>query len=351
MIIDTDPNRYARSPQWYHERPNHHFTSFEKACFRYIPFWQRIHRLSVFQANDNLVATYLPGSAAEKKRLAAEASAKQYIYKTTPQKYHEMIVPTFPLGCKRRIFDPGYLSSLHSPNLDLVAEGIQKIDATGIVSESGVRDTFDVIVLATGFQVQNFLTPMKIVGKTGGTLEAQWANGQGAQAYMGSYVHNFPNFAILFGPNTFPAHNSALFTCEVQVEYVTKTLFKTLLQGRAAVMEVRENAENDFTNSIQDELKGSVFAAGCSNWYINSAGHNSASWPGYASSFWWKTFFPKFADYNLHDGDKNWFLKTVAAEFVGVMTSKFAAAVAGLLLLTIITRAMTGSMGGGLIRV
>lgn len=276
----------------------------------------------------------MPGEVATKKRIAAEDKAKKYIYATAPPKYHELIVPTFPLGCKRRIFDPDYLASLHSDNLDLVAEGIQKIDASGIVSESGVRDDFDIIVLATGFQVQNFLTPMEIVGKTGGTLESQWADGKGAQAYLGSFVHNFPNMAILFGPNTFPAHNSALFTCEVQVEYVTKTLFKSLLSGRATVMEVRGDAESQFTDSIQGELKGSVFAAGCSNWYINSAGHNSASWPGYASSFWWKTFFPRFTDYEFIDGDKNWFVKSAFASFVATLRSRYTILL-GLMLLLI----------------
>ena len=81
--------------------------------------------------------------------------------------------------------------------MSLVAEGIQEIDETGIVSEKGVKEEFDVIVLATGFQVSNFLTPMEIIGKTGGTLEAQWQEKDGAQAYLGTYVHNFPNFAIL----------------------------------------------------------------------------------------------------------------------------------------------------------
>jgi len=90
-----------------------------------------------------------------------------------------MIVPDFPLGCKRRIFDPNYLESLHSENLSLVAEGIRNFDETGIVSETGVREEFDIIVLATGFAVQNFLSPMKIVGKTGVALSDQWESGLG----------------------------------------------------------------------------------------------------------------------------------------------------------------------------
>jgi hypothetical protein len=257
-----------------------------------------------------------------------------------------MIVPTFPLGCKRRIFDPDYLESLHAKNLDLVAEGIEKIDETGIVSSSGVKDEFDVIVLATGFQVQNFLTPMKIVGKTGVTLEDQWTHGKGAQAYLGSYVHNFPNFAILFGPNTFPAHNSALFCCEVQVEYVTKTLFRTLMSNRAAVIEVKEDAEELHTNTVQQELKGSVFAAGCSNWYINPAGHNSASWPGYASDFWRKTFFPRFADYDLSEGDKNWFIKAIARDAMATVLSKYMLVTGALLVLGLFVQTNSGRSWG-----
>jgi cation diffusion facilitator CzcD-associated flavoprotein CzcO len=103
----------------------------------------------------------------------------------------------FLSGCKRRIFDPNYLEALNDDNVTLIPEGIQKFDETGIVSDNGAHEEFDVVVLATGFQVTNFLTPMEIVGKKGQTLADQWAAGQGAQAYLGTYVHNFPNFAIM----------------------------------------------------------------------------------------------------------------------------------------------------------
>lgn len=189
--------QYARSPQWYHERPNKNFSSFQKWCTRWIPLWERYLRLAQFLENDNLVATYMPGPLAAKKRAAVENHAKEYIYATAPKKYHDRLVPDFPLGCKRRIFDPNYLEALHRPNLDLVAEGIQRFDETGIVSQSGEKTEFDVIVLATGFQVQQFLIPMKVTGKNGVSLVDQWKENRGAQAYMGSYIHNFPNFGIL----------------------------------------------------------------------------------------------------------------------------------------------------------
>lgn len=89
--------QYARSAQWYHERPNRAFTGFEKWLFKYIPFWQRYHRLQLFLENDDLVTTYMPGKGAAVKREQVENAAKRYIYSQTPNKYHHFIVPEFPL--------------------------------------------------------------------------------------------------------------------------------------------------------------------------------------------------------------------------------------------------------------
>jgi cation diffusion facilitator CzcD-associated flavoprotein CzcO len=100
-------------------------------------------------------------------------------------------------GCKRRIFDPGYLDSLHASNMELVNEGLTKVTETGIVSQHGTVDEFDVIVYATGYKVSQFLTPMEVNGINGASLREQWKENRGAQAYMGTFVHNFPNFAML----------------------------------------------------------------------------------------------------------------------------------------------------------
>jgi cation diffusion facilitator CzcD-associated flavoprotein CzcO len=166
-------------------------------CFRYVPLWQRLHRLKLFLDTDNLASVYGPDEERVSQRKAVEQNAKDYIYSMCPEEYHGFIVPDFPLGCKRRIFDPGYLECLSRDNIELVPEGIKEVVETGIISSSGRYEEFDVIVLATGFQVQNFLGSIEIVGKSGKALKAQWASQRGAQAYMGTYVHNFPNFGML----------------------------------------------------------------------------------------------------------------------------------------------------------
>ncbi|KAH8685065.1 hypothetical protein BGZ61DRAFT_356065 [Ilyonectria robusta] len=300
--------QYARSPQWYHPRPNKVFSGFDKFLFRYVPLWQRWHRLDTFLKTDQLASVYGSDSKQVEQRLAIEESARQYIYKEAPEKYHSFLVPDFPLGCKRRIYDPGYLASLHRDNIDLLPEGPKKFTKTGIISESGKEEEFDAVILATGFKVQSFLAPMTIVGKNGENIHDQWNKNRGAQAYMGTFVRNQPNFAILFGPNTFPAFNSVIYAIEVQVAYITSTLVKPLMDGYANVVEVKVEAEERFVQNLDKVLAETVFAAGCSNWYINSAGRNSAAWPGLAATFWRATAFPKWKDFVMNGGSNWWLL-------------------------------------------
>ncbi|KAJ6071135.1 hypothetical protein N7499_009149 [Penicillium canescens] len=298
--------QYARSAQWYHPRPNKSFSQIQKRAFQWLPFWQRWLRLRIFLQAELESYTYFSSPDGVKARLTAEEESKKYILSRTPQKYHEAIVPNFPLGCKRRIFDPGYLDCLHQTNVVLRSEGIQQFTETGIIGSSGVEETFDIIVLATGFQVSQFLAPMEIYGRHGVSLNKQWDESKGAQAYYGTFVHNFPNLGIIFGPNSFPANNSALFACETQVCFAIKALFEPILDRRTRLVEVKQSAEERHTISIQRQLKGTVFAGDCSNWYINDHGRNSASWPAKAAFFWLETYIPNWNAFLWKNGTAVW---------------------------------------------
>jgi hypothetical protein len=111
-----------------------------------------------------------------------------------------------------------------------------------------------------------------------------------------------------FGPNTFPAHNSVIYSAEVQVELIAKTLLCPIIDHRATIVEINEGAEEEFANEMDRRLEqaGSVFSAGCSNWYINAAGRNSASWPGKAANLWYATWITKWKDYSFIGGDATW---------------------------------------------
>jgi hypothetical protein len=98
-----------------------------------------------------------------------------------------------------------------------------------------------------------------------------------------------------------------LFSTETQVAFVARTLLAPIIDQRAAIVEVKATAEDQWVNGIHSELSGSVFTAGCSNWYINDNGRNSASWPGYASTFWKETLIRRPNDFLIVKKSNLWF--------------------------------------------
>src|SRR5690606_40584157 len=55
-------------------------------------------------------------------------------------------------------------------------------------------------------------------GMQGRSLRDTWA--EGACAYLGMQVPGFPNFFLLYGPNTNLGHNSIIAMLETQIDYI-----------------------------------------------------------------------------------------------------------------------------------
>jgi hypothetical protein len=257
----------------------------------------RWNRFWIYFNVDSLFLEYVNRPESEGLRTVSQQEAYDYMIKAAPKKYLDQLIPDYPVGCKRRVLDPGYLESLHRDNVDLESRKIDHVDEKGIVLVDGSRSDYDAIVYATGFQTQAFLAPMEIVGQGSQSLEDHWRESGGCQAYHGTAVSGFPNLAILFGPNASPAHNSVIYSVEVQVEYVIKTFFEPLLSRRGGSIVVKRSAEDYDCNLVQMGLKDSVWHAGCTNWTLNEFGRNCSNFPGYVRSFWWKLYRPKWSDF------------------------------------------------------
>ena len=77
------------------------------------------------------------------------------------------------------------------------------------------------IVYGTGFKAAEFLRPCG--DRPGGPhLREAWRDG--AQAYLGITVAGFPNFFMLYGPNTNLGGNSIIYMLEGQIGYVLGAL-------------------------------------------------------------------------------------------------------------------------------
>jgi cation diffusion facilitator CzcD-associated flavoprotein CzcO len=303
--------QFTRSPQWIHERPNKDYTAFQRALYRYVPLYQRIERLMLFRMFDRMSSTYGYGDKAVKSRLEAETSAKKYVYEKAPPKYRKMLIPDFPLGCKRRVFDPDYLQSLWADNLEITMSKIVKIDGSFIETSDGQRTEVDGICYATGFQVTDFLTPIEVIGHQGQDLNEKWKATAGATAYKGVFVNGFPNMAIIFGPNTFLAHNSAIFIIETGVDFTIEKLIKPLIYERARTVEIKAHAEDQWANETQLKLQKMVWSSGCTNWALAEGGRNTASYPGTGQELWFEYLKRDSGNFIMSGGSKFWLLNAL----------------------------------------
>lgn len=60
-------------------------------------------------------------------------------------------------GCKRIIVDPGYLSSLKRPNVNIRWDAIDRVVEGGIRLKTGEEVPLDIIIFGTGYSVVRFL--------------------------------------------------------------------------------------------------------------------------------------------------------------------------------------------------
>lgn len=155
----------------------------------------------------------------------------------------------------------------------------QILEDVKVVANSTEVIRADVIILANGFETLNWLHPLEVIGRGGKSLEEVYNERGGPQMYMGSAMDGFPNFFVIFGPNTVTGHSSVVLATENMVNYAMK-LAEPILKGDAHSVEVKQEAEMAWTADIQKSLKKRIWnIGGCGNWYKGEDGWNSTTYP------------------------------------------------------------------------
>lgn len=152
-------------------------------------------------------------------------------------------------------------------------------DTSSKVSTEQKTVAADVIVLANGFVTSKWLHPLKITGADGQDLISTMDKRGGPQAYQGTAMDGFPNFFMIFGPNTATGHSSVILASENMTDYAMKFV-APILKGDVKTVDVKKEAEVAYTQDIQTKLKDTVFmGGGCSSWYFTKDGWNSTVLP------------------------------------------------------------------------
>jgi 4-hydroxyacetophenone monooxygenase len=181
------------------------------------------------------------------------------------------IVPPYPPYGKRMLRDANWYKTLTRPNVELVTGPVRAITRTGVVDSDGIEHPADIIILATGFKAQAPLTPMEIVG-TNGSIRDHWGE-DNPRAHLGITVPDFPNFFIIYGPNTNGGHGgSAVFHSECQSRYIMQAIRELLERGDDRIT-VRRAPFEAYNRKVDEMHRHMVWAhPGVDNWYRNKAG-------------------------------------------------------------------------------
>ncbi|KAL4998898.1 hypothetical protein BDV10DRAFT_62258 [Aspergillus recurvatus] len=312
MERSSSVTQIIRSKHWVAETFNVEYTPTMLWAFRNIPGLQALHRFAIYQGAEADWQLFPMTRSAARYRQKRHKEIETYMRKTAPAKYHDLLIPDFEVGCKRRIFNCGYLESLHNEKYILTDANILNIVPEGLQTSNGLIEA-DVIVLATGFNTNTFLPGMRVHGRNGITVDEHWSRQDGPGAYNTCAMNGFPNFFLLLGPNTVTGHTSAVMAAEKyvrcfflrgdadygsSVNYALRIL-KPVLDGAASSVEVKADAEDAYVEKVQTALKNTVWHAGCHSWYVNEKRWNAMAYPWTQAHFWYRSLFPVWKDWNI----------------------------------------------------
>ena len=273
-----------RSPTWILPKPDRHYTRRERWVFAHVPFAKKLYRTRLWLRSESNISVIEHGS---EKTQDFTAIALGLLEKSVPdEELRRKLTPDHPMGCKRLVFSSDYLPALTRPNVEVLTSPARYLRARSLVTEDGTECDVDVVVCATGYAAADYLGELDVFGERGTTLREVW--NEGAHAYFGMAVPGFPNFFMLYGPNTNVGSNSVIFMLEAQARYIVRALKYMRRKGKTYAA-VQPAALVDFVAKIDRWMVGTVWTTRCSNYFRAANGRVVTQWPRSARTFWGMT--------------------------------------------------------------
>jgi cation diffusion facilitator CzcD-associated flavoprotein CzcO len=210
----------------------------------------------------------------------AEDQVRQKMREKIPNpELQKKLIPNYPLGLKRTICCDGYLETFSRDNVQLVTEGIDRVEGKYVIDASGKKHEVEVIVCATGFEATRFYNSIDIKGSKGLDLRRHWRGGLDAEAFLGTLISGFPNLFTYFGPNTGLGHGSIVDMIEAQMKLMRNCITYAEKKGFDAI-DIRKDVQDAFNKSLYDYMKKIVWSSDkATSWYKTEEGKVTTRWP------------------------------------------------------------------------
>jgi 4-hydroxyacetophenone monooxygenase len=302
---------FQRTPAWFVPTPDYHDPVSDEVqwLFRNIPGYANWYRFWIFWRN---VEGLTPAARVDPEWQGDGQSVSQinefvrqmlaaYLqleFQDAPELV-PAVTPTYPPFAKRFIRDNGiWAKTLTRDDVQLVTDAIAEIVPEGVRTADGELHEADVIIYGTGFKASDFLTPMKVVGRGGTELHDRWAGD--ARAYLGITLPGYPNFFLLYGPNTnIVANGSITYFSECEVHYLVGCL-RHLLESGSRAIDPKPEVHDAYNERVDAENKLMAWGASdVSSWYKNARGRTAQNWPFSLLEYWQLTREPNLDDYEV----------------------------------------------------
>lgn len=282
---------FQRTPQWIFPLPNKEFSENQKQAWRNNP--NKMHRLRKWYTRglEHIFSKAVTGHKLQ--HAFVDFMCKRNLNKSIKDPVlREKLRPDYKVGCKRLIINSTFYEGIQKSNVDLITDGIERIEERGIITKDGELHELDILVLSTGFQPFNFMRPMEMTGKDGIDINEAW--GRKVQAYRSILLPKFPNYFLMLGPNTPIGNFSVIAMSEVQTNYILK-LIRLWREGKVDTIEAKQEALVSFNQYLKAGMKDTAWVGGCQSWYLDGDG-DPAMWP-----YTWQQWVNEMSQPNLND--------------------------------------------------
>lgn len=265
---------FQRDPGWVMPKGERDFTEDERSELgKWYQHWKL--RLSILLLLEKGVLrgdVYRPGT---KRNLAREEMCRNYIDATFADRpdLRDAVTPSYHYPGKRPIISTGYYPSLLCDNVELVPHAVTSVTEKGVIAADGIERQVDVLVLSTGYQAANYLPRLRVVGRDGKSLHDVWAGEP--YAFLGLTVPGFPNFFMIYGPNT--NGGEIVSNTERQAEYAARVA-KRLRRGRVTSVEVKRSWCQRYNSWLQGRMQNTSWSE-THNYFTSASGRIVTQWP------------------------------------------------------------------------
>ena len=264
---------FQREPGWVEPKSVTHFSESAQAInSAWGRRWAR-WKLLLLADYEYAAGIYRPGSRLNRRRQRSCEQYLQEVFRDRPDLL-KIMTPDYPYLCKRRVKSNDFLPALRRDNVTVVPKAVTAATRSGVVDADGCHHELDVLILATGFKAVDYLDSVRVVGRDGRTLQAHW--GGEPYAFLGVMVPAFPNFFMLYGPNTNGGH--IVPNLEQQAKFAARRISGARRRGAVSVA-VRSRPTRWFNSWLQRGMRRTAFSSGCNNYYRSASGRVVTAWP------------------------------------------------------------------------